>query len=276
MLAHELVFGAFLFVTAARLALAAGPFDGRTLLFAGLLAGQALTSRAGWLVRLFWFPVAMLVAYAGLGPAMAALHPGKADGLLIALDQFIAGGHLGARLPTHPALTELMTVCYVLFFPYLLLGLIRYSRRDLETAKTLFAGLFTIYGVGFLSYTLLPAQGPWVALAGRYAAPLEGGPLFRLHDWIVRSGTNGCDVFPSLHCALTAFMLVFDRVHDPKRFRRWLVPVALLWVSTVYLRYHYVVDVLAGFGLAAAALSAVAGARAGGRAPRAEALPRPS
>src|SRR5687767_4410552 len=153
----------------------------------------------------------MNVAYVGLGPAMRAIHPGKADGLLMGLDDFIVGGHLSVRLESwsHPALTELMTACYALFFPYLMLSMIGHARRDLETAKKLFAGLFTIYGIGFLGYTLLPAGGPWVALADRYQGPLQGGPLTRLHDWIVVNGTNGVDVFPSLHCALTAFALFF-------------------------------------------------------------------
>ncbi len=257
MLAHELVFGGFVALTALRLGLVAGPLDGRTLLFAGLLAGQAAAMRARWSLRLFYFPLAMNIAYVALGPAMEAIHPGKADGLLAGIDDFLIGGNLSLLLQggSHPLLTELMTAAYALFFPYLLLSLIHHARRDLETAKRLFAGTFTIYGIGFFCYTLLPAQGPWVALDGRFAGPLQGGPLFRLHDWIVSNGTNGVDVFPSLHCALTAFLLFFDRVHDPARYRRWLAPVVVLWTSTIYLRYHYFVDVLAGFALAAGALA---------------------
>jgi hypothetical protein len=266
-LAHELVFGAFLFLTALRLALAAGPLDGRTLLFAGLLAVQVALlllnrrrdSRRTWLLRLFWFPVSMNVAYVALGPAMNALHPGKADALLMQIDDLLVGGSLSRRMEawSTPALTELMVAAYAIFFPYLLLSLVRHARRDLETAKALFAGVFTIYGLGFLGYTLVPAQGPWVAMAGSFRGPLTGGPLTALHDFIVVNGTNGVDVFPSLHCALTAFVLFFDGIHDPDRYRRWRPAVALLWVSTLYLRYHYFIDVVCGFALAASALAMV-------------------
>ena len=280
LLAHEVTFGGFLFLTALRLALVAGPLDGRTLLFTGLLAAEAAAilhcrrrpSRRAWLVRLFSFPVAMNVAYVALGPAMAAIQPARADVLLRGIDALLVGENLSVRLQpwTSPLLTELMTVAYALFFPYLCLSLIHHARRDLETAKRLFAGAFTVYGVGFLGYTLLPAAGPWVALADRFPGPLDGGPIFALHDWIVRTGTNGVDVFPSLHCALTAFLLFFDRLHDPARYRRWLPWVALLWTSTIYLRYHYFVDVLAGFALAVGALALV-----GALPRRPEALPRP-
>jgi membrane-associated phospholipid phosphatase len=51
--------------------------------------------------------------------------------------------------------------------------------------------------------------------------------------------------------------LAFDRRHSRRRFRLFLVPVVGLWLSTVYLRYHYLVDLLAGFALAALAWRAV-------------------
>jgi membrane-associated phospholipid phosphatase len=70
-------------------------------------------------------------------------------------------------------------------------------------------------------------------------------------------GTNGADVFPSLHCAVSAFILGFDARHDPRAFRRWMLPVIGLWLSTIYLRFHYFVDVAAGFALAALALIVV-------------------
>jgi membrane-associated phospholipid phosphatase len=280
LLAHEAAFGGFLALTALRLALVAGPLDVRTLLFGGLAAAEAAVillcrrreSRRTWLIRLFFFPAAMLVAYAALGPAMDAIQPARADGLLEGVDLLLVGGNLSLLLEpcASPLLTELMVVAYGLFFPYLGLSLLHHARRDLDTAKRLFAGAFTVYGIGFLGYTLLPAAGPWVALADRFAGPLEGGPLTALHDWIVVNGTNGVDVFPSLHCALTAFLLFFDRLHDPARYRRWLPWVALLWTSTIYLRYHYFVDVLAGFALAFGAL-----ALAGALPRRPEALPRP-
>ena len=71
------------------------------------------------------------------------------------------------------------------------------------------------------------------------------------------SGSNKVDVFPSLHCAISAFILFFHRVHAPNCFRWVLVPTIGLWVATIYLRYHYFVDVLAGFALAAFALMLV-------------------
>ena len=101
-------------------------------------------------------------------------------------------------------------------------------------------------------------MGPWLALAGQYHQLLSGWWVTELMLAIYPYGTNGADVFPSLHCAVSGFILGFDARHDPRAFRRWLLPVIGLWLSTIYLRFHYFVDVAAGLTLAMLALIVVA------------------
>ena len=67
-------------------------------------------------------------------------------------------------------------------------------------------------------------------------------------------GTNGTDVFPSLHCAVSAYMLFSDWAWRRKRFWLFLIPCVGIGFSTIYMRYHYGADVLAGFVLAALGL----------------------
>ena len=54
------------------------------------------------------------------------------------------------------------------------------------------------------------------------------------------------DVFPSVHVAVSAYLLLFDWRHRRRRFRWFLLPCLILWFSTLYLRFHYFVDELAG------------------------------
>jgi membrane-associated phospholipid phosphatase len=54
--------------------------------------------------------------------------------------------------------------------------------------------------------------------------------------------------------AASLFLLVFDWWYRRKHFWWALGPTVGLWVATVYLRYHYGVDVLAGIVLALACL----------------------
>jgi len=153
-----------------------------------------------------------------------------------------------------PVLTEFLSFCYILFFPSLLFGMICYFFGELELLKKFFVGLFSLYGLGYLGYSLVPALGPHLAMPDQYTAPLEGWAMTRWNSAVVRFGSNHVDVFPSLHCAVSSYMLFFDRRHKPWRFWLFLAPCAGLWVSTIYLRYHYFVDVVCGFALAAVCL----------------------
>ena len=229
------------------------------LTVAPILVNRARPGVASWRARLFVFLLTMNAAYFRMAAVVAATGRGSHDAPLQALDRRLFGDVL-PRLTdrfAHPLLTELLSACYFLLFPYILASCLRWAARVRTvpgTAQRFYAGFFAIYAVGFLGYLLVPARGPWLDMPEAFAAPLGGGWIARLNDAVVRRGTNHVDVFPSLHVAASAYMLLFDRRHDPARFRRWLVPVLGLWVSTIYLRYHYGVDVLAGLALAAAAL----------------------
>jgi membrane-associated phospholipid phosphatase len=64
------------------------------------------------------------------------------------------------------------------------------------------------------------------------------------------------DAFPSLHCAVSAFLLWLEWGHARRIFFVMLAPCVGLWFSTVYLRHHYLVDVFAGFTLTAVTIAA--------------------
>ena len=65
--------------------------------------------------------------------------------------------------------------------------------------------------------------------------------------------------FPSLHCSLALLTLIYSyRFSDavfprfPRLWFRIVLPfVVSLWISTVYLRHHWVVDIFAGLALGA-------------------------
>jgi membrane-associated phospholipid phosphatase len=92
-------------------------------------------------------------------------------------------------------------------------------------------------------------------MAGEFTVPLDGWHITRWTARIVEAGSNHVDAFPSLHCAVSFYLLMSDRRFKPWRFRVYLLPAIGLWISTIYLRYHYVVDVAAGFALAFACLA---------------------
>jgi membrane-associated phospholipid phosphatase len=265
LLPHELWFGLFLVVMWLRLVAVVGPLAADALAFLGMIALSALAiavgtkypTRAGWTVRLLYYAIAMNVAFQQLRSAIPAVQPAKADGLLQEIDRHLVGGNLSVALQpwVSPLATELLSLCYLLFFPYLAFSLVWYLCGELALAKKFWAGLFSLYGIGFLGYSLVPAAGPYLAMNADFSVPLIGWWITQWNDAIVRLGSNGVDVFPSLHCAVSAYFVAFDFQHRRWRFWAYLVPAIGLWVSTIYLRYHYFIDVVAGFALAALAIA---------------------
>jgi membrane-associated phospholipid phosphatase len=105
-----------------------------------------------------------------------------------------------------------------------------------------------MYGLAFMGYTVLPAGGPhrWMT----FAIPLQGPWLL---DWTLKpvNGVSTCvDVFPSVHAAASCYLLLFDWKHLRRRFWWFLLPCLILWFSTLYLRFHYFTDLLAGAAVA--------------------------
>jgi membrane-associated phospholipid phosphatase len=261
---HEIFFGLFLVVTWMRLGFAAGFTGGDALFYLALIVinlgvvwfCRSAQSSIRWRLGLLFYPVAMNVVFPQMKSAIPKIHPERMDAWLQHLDALGIGTNLSLRLQplVTPVLTEFFSFCYILFFPYLLFSMVYYFCGELELLKKFVAGLFTIYGIGFLGYSFVPAAGPYHAMAEQFSTPLSGWWITKWNAAIVARGSNGVDVFPSLHCAVSSFFLFFDRRHRPWRFKLYLVPCVGLWISTIYLRYHYLTDVVCGFALSAFAL----------------------
>ncbi len=157
----------------------------------------------------------------------------------------------------HPLLTDVLTVCYWLFYvtpPLLGLLLYRKGMRS-QFRETLLSIVLCLY-LGYIGYVLWPASAPRLVIGDQYGPPLRG--LWPLLDQ-TRAATKAIPLtaqgaFPSLHgaVALLATLLAW-------RHLRWFFPIQLvlgtgLILGTVYLRHHWVVDILAGFVLTFASL----------------------
>jgi len=264
-LPHEWAFGGMLLLLFIRLAWQAGHTGDYALLFLGyFLFGVSLSwwcsrnpTPLRWRVRLAAYFTLMGLVFYTLPAAVRLLQVPTADSLLQSID-----GQL-LNLPAadyfkslqSPLLTDVMVLAYLFFFYYLLFGPGYYCFSDLHRFRLCITGLFSIYAVGLLSYSVMPAGGPHLAL--HFAAPLPAGPVGRLMLPVIDGSSNGVDVFPSIHAAVSAYLLGFDALYYRRRFRLLLLPCVLLWLSTIYLRYHYLIDVAAGFTLALAGLGVV-------------------
>ena len=97
----------------------------------------------------------------------------------------------------------------------------------------------------------LPAETQQLAVTDAYPASVQAGVFFKIMKWIYREFEAPGAALPSSHVAV-ALCTVFFSFQYLRRIRYLHLAVAvLLCLSTVYCRYHYVVDVLAGLVTAA-------------------------
>lgn len=205
-----------------------------------------------------FYPVAFIpFVFESLGPLIAAARGRARDDLLIAADRALFGTDVTVWLErlARPLLTDVFYLFYSsYYFIAIVLGAVLW-RRSAPTARRYIFTLTFCYFVSYIGYFLLPALGPRFALASRQTIVLEATPLSRaISSTINELERTKFDVFPSGHTMIAAAVLLVAFRRARKVF--WiLLPVGTgLVVSTVYCRYHYVVDVLAGLALAFASV----------------------
>ncbi len=151
----------------------------------------------------------------------------------------------------HPVLTDYFTVCYWLF--YLLapmLGLFLYLKRERVAFRYTMVSVVLCLYLGYVGYVAWPASAPRLSIPDAYSIELRGTPLLDFtRQAIAAIPLTAHGAFPSLHCAVALLALLLAWRH--LRWFFWIqLPFATgLIVGTVYLRHHWVVDILVGFGL---------------------------
>ena len=199
----------------------------------------------------------ILLVFDSLGPLIRAVNPADRDGWLIAADRFLFGTDVARALEplSTPLLSDVLIVFYALYYfhPIVLAALLYVD--DLEALgrpgprfhRFSFLIVLTFY-VSYAGYFSIPAVGPRYAL--QLENPLPRGETSRLIDEaLARAETNKRDVFPSGHTMVVTAVLVEAARRSKKTFLGFLFFAVPLYAATVYGRYHYAVDVLAGFAL---------------------------
>ncbi len=253
-LPHEWVFGAFLLLTALRLLTHAGAAREWSLVFGGCWLGgvgvflwaERKPTVGRWRLRLLYYPAVMGISFYALGMAVPLLGIPKVDWLLLRWDRAWLGETPSVAWESwlRPWLEDLAMASYLFFFYYLVAGPAYYCLANIRLFRKCIIGLFTLYGLCFMGYTVLPAAGPHCYLV--FATPLHGPLLLDRTINPINAASNAVDVFPSVHVAASLYLLMFDWRHRRRQFWWRLLPCLLLWLATLYLRFHYFVDLLAG------------------------------
>jgi membrane-associated phospholipid phosphatase len=185
------------------------------------------------------------------------------DNLMIRIDLALFGAYPTVWLERFfiPWVADLLALAYIsyYFIPLILIIILYISGKEKEffiTVATLLLGYYLCYA----AYIVLPAVGPRFTLASLQHVPLKGGAIL---DWVVNTlnalEANKHDCFPSGHTQIVLISLWFAFKYKRSLFWVYLPITLALIFSTVYLRYHYVIDVIAG--TAYAGISVLLGVR---------------
>jgi membrane-associated phospholipid phosphatase len=197
-----------------------------------------------------WYPhLFFLFCFEELAKLVHLVTPGWQDAKLIAADYWLTGVHPTVWLEQFatPGRNDFMQFAYITYFTYLLVvGGILYYRRDWRGYWSVMTYSAVGYAIGYIIAILFPIESPWFSMAGAWHGPLQGGPFTAAINFIEHFGRVRGAAFPSEHVAGSV-----AAVWGAWRHRRWLFWVMLplvmcMCVSTVWGRYHYVVDVFGG------------------------------
>jgi len=187
------------------------------------------------------------------------IYPSWFDAWLIRFDHALTGVYPWDWLArfANPALNDFMQFAYLTyFFALVALPAILYAQgKDREFWTTLTSMAFAHYTV-YVIAIWFPIQSPFHAFPALQHQILPGGPATWVINLVERYGRVHGAAFPSAHVA-GAFAVLLCAW----QYRRWLfwihLPLFVLMViSTVYGRYHYVGDGLAGLLTGAAGFAA--------------------
>lgn len=190
------------------------------------------------------------------------INPHDLDFILIKLDRVIFGTDSTAVLDkiATPGLTEFLQICYSSFYIlWFILGIDLLRQHNEEGFMFFLFVLMYGFYTSYVGYLIVPAIGPRFTLynfamldkelPGLYLTPILRG--------IINSGesiTNVAraaalaqrDCFPSGHTEMT-LITIAAAIRYRSKSAMIIIPLGIgLIFATVYMRYHYGVDVIAG------------------------------
>lgn len=179
---------------------------------------------------------------------------------LVNLEKWIFGYQptVGMEAFYRPILTEWFAFSYMSYYwTTLILLIVLYNMKDKKAFRVTMFTMIISYYLGFLGYIIFPSASPYLVIPDLYSVDIWKDTSYFSHA--VRAIVNLSpertrDAFPSMHNSITLLTMIMAWRY--KRSIFWIfLPLAIsLPLATLYLRYHFAVDILAGVGVTIAAL----------------------
>ncbi len=161
------------------------------------------------------------------------------------------------------AISELFYAAYFSYYLMIIGVGVALFRRDRSKFFHYISVLSFVFYICYLLYIIFPVVGPpmfYFQPTGQdlppdlrsafpnpvYPDAIKAGPLFQLMAWLYKMFDSPGAAIPSSHVAVALCTVFFSFRYRLRLRHLHLVAAILLCFSTVYCRYHYVMDVLVG------------------------------
>jgi len=213
---------------------------------------RAITYRIGLVVP-------MLLSYFEMRILIPALHPDLMDHQLFAIDRWLLGTTPSVWMEAwnFEPIVEWLSFFYYGYFLILALMIIpSLFVGEGGRQQEVLAGAMLIVATGHFLYTIVPGAGPYATI--RFHQALQGGFWWKQVEVTVAAAGAQLDIFPSLHTAFPTYFTLHAFAHRQTQPFRWLWPVIAfiavnIIIATMFLRWHWFIDVAVGLLLAFAA-----------------------
>jgi membrane-associated phospholipid phosphatase len=228
------------------------------LIVVGYLAANAVAQRVRHRFLRFFLRTAsvQLLIYFVYRFSIDLVHiffSGWNDARLIRFEAALVGGQptLWLQRFVRPGLTEWLMFCYVFYIAvYPILSAILYFRRGEDTNEEYLFFVSLIVVLCTAGSLLYPVAGPMREIGDRFTVPLRGHFFTNMSELIRTKVHRPGGAMPSIHCG-AATMMWWCAYRFSRPTFCVLAPIVLsLYVSTVYGRFHYASDVVAGIAAA--------------------------
>lgn len=202
---------------------------------------------------LFYMPFFILV-YRETGILNRIFHNGYLDDIIIKVEEAIFRGQPSiflSQMLENIHLSEFLHISYATYYLQIpALGLIFYGmgslkRKDFEIFRLYLFTVTLAFYICYLGFILFPVEGPFYRFP-KIAGEISTGTAYRLAHRILNEGAARGAAFPSAHVAVAVVMLVFSWRYEKGAFLALSPLIFGLILGTVYCRFHYAVDGLAG------------------------------
>ncbi len=199
------------------------------------------------------------ISYFFFRELLPLVNSSSLDAELHALGELLFGGEPAILLDRYvtPATTEWFAFFYFGYFFVLAVHVVPllFMSKNPRLVGELTFGMLFIFCVGHTLYMVVPGYGPYRAAADQFQHAFPPGLWLDVVMEAVASGGAQKDIFPSLHTAAPTLIALFSFRHRGLAPFRFTWPLMLFFstniiVATMFLRWHYVLDVVAGLLLA--------------------------